>query len=52
MRVSNLQAMTYKNSQCSAAWSGHCLCAAAPVMTVKEGEGAYCVTAFWKGVQA
>lgn len=52
MRVSNLQAMTYKNSQCRAAWSGHCLRAAAPDMTVEEGEGAYCVTAFGKGVQA
>lgn len=25
MRLSNLQAMAYKNSQCRAAWSGHCL---------------------------
>ncbi len=52
MRVSNLQAMAYKNSQCRAAWSGHCLSAPTLAMTVKEGEGAYCVTAFWKAVQA
>lgn len=45
MRVSNLQAMAYKNSQCRAAWSGHCLSAPTLTMTVKEGEGAYCVTA-------
>lgn len=35
MRVSNLQAMAYKNSQCRAAWSGHCL------STGKEGAVAY-----------
>lgn len=46
MRVSNLQAMAYKNSQCGAAWSGHCLSTATPALTVKEGEDAYCVTAF------
>lgn len=28
MRVSNLQAMAYKNSQRRAAWSGHCRSAA------------------------
>lgn len=52
MRVSNLQAMAYKNSQCRDAWSGHCLSAPALAMTVKTGEGAYCVTALWKALQA
>ena len=44
MRVSNLQAMAYKNSQCRAAWSGRRRCAPTLAMTVTEGEAAYCVT--------
>lgn len=52
MRLSNLQAMAYKNSQCRAAWSGHCLSTPTLTMTVKEGEGAYCVTAPLKGTSS
>lgn len=52
MRVSNLQAMAYKNSVQKP--HGQAAAAAPPTIavTVTGGEGAYCVTAFGKAVQA